>query len=86
MEEIIFRGLLFRLCAKIVGTWGALLVTAALFGAVHAANPELPSAVRWRLRSKPAFCWALLTPRRSGCGCLSACISDGTSPKARCLG
>jgi uncharacterized protein len=39
LEEILFRGLLFRLSAKIFGTWGALLFTAALFGAAHAANP-----------------------------------------------
>ena len=38
MEEILFRGLLFRLSAKIVGTWGALLLTSALFGAAHLAN------------------------------------------------
>ncbi|HEY1800419.1 MAG TPA: CPBP family intramembrane glutamic endopeptidase [Terriglobales bacterium] len=39
MEEILFRGLLFRLSAKILGTWGALLLTAAFFGAAHAFNP-----------------------------------------------
>ena len=39
MEEILFRGLLFRVSAKILGTWGALLLTAALFGAVHVFNP-----------------------------------------------
>ena len=33
LEEILFRGLLFRLSSKILGTWGALLFTAALFGA-----------------------------------------------------
>jgi membrane protease YdiL (CAAX protease family) len=38
VEEILFRGLLFRLSAKLIGTWGALLFTAALFGAAHAAN------------------------------------------------
>lgn len=38
LEEIMFRGLLFRLSSKIVGTWGALLFTAALFGAAHAFN------------------------------------------------
>lgn len=38
LEEILFRGLLFRLCSKLLGTWGALLFTAALFGAAHAAN------------------------------------------------
>jgi uncharacterized protein len=38
LEEIIFRGFLFRLIGKILGTWGALIVTSALFGAAHAGN------------------------------------------------
>ena len=32
IEEILFRGLLFRLIAKVLGTWGALALTAAFFG------------------------------------------------------
>jgi membrane protease YdiL (CAAX protease family) len=39
MEEILFRGLLFRLSSKIVGTWGALIFTSALFGVAHMFNP-----------------------------------------------
>lgn len=39
VEEILFRGFLFRLSAKVVGTAGALVFTSALFGAAHAANP-----------------------------------------------
>ena len=38
-EEILFRGLLFRLSSKIVGTWGALIFTSGLFGLAHKANP-----------------------------------------------
>ena len=38
-EEILFRGLLFRLSSKLVGTWGALIITSALFGLAHKANP-----------------------------------------------
>jgi len=38
LEELLFRGLLFRLCSKLLGTWGALLFTSALFGAAHATN------------------------------------------------
>ncbi len=38
LEEILFRGFLFRLTAKLLGTWGALLVTSILFGAAHAFN------------------------------------------------
>jgi membrane protease YdiL (CAAX protease family) len=38
LEELLFRGILFRLTAKIVGTWGALLFTSALFGLAHLGN------------------------------------------------
>lgn len=38
IEEILFRGLLFRLIAKLLGTWGALALTAAFFGFAHLAN------------------------------------------------
>jgi uncharacterized protein len=39
VEEILFRGFLYRLAAIVAGTWVALLFTSALFGAAHAANP-----------------------------------------------
>jgi hypothetical protein len=39
MEELAFRGILFRLSSRIVGTWGALIFTSALFGVAHLANP-----------------------------------------------
>jgi uncharacterized protein len=39
LEEILFRGYLFRLLSAATGTWLAVLVTSALFGAAHAANP-----------------------------------------------
>jgi uncharacterized protein len=38
LEEVVFRGFLFRLFSQMVGTWGALFLTAALFGAAHAGN------------------------------------------------
>jgi len=38
LEEIVFRGFLYRLSAKLLGTWGALALTSALFGAAHAFN------------------------------------------------
>lgn len=39
LEEIIFRGFLFRLSEKLLGLWGALVLTSTLFGAAHAFNP-----------------------------------------------
>ena len=38
-EEVLFRGLLFRILSKATGTWGALALTSALFGAAHLNNP-----------------------------------------------
>lgn len=39
-EELLFRGVLFRVVEERAGTWGALLLTSVLFGAVHLANPH----------------------------------------------
>jgi hypothetical protein len=39
IEEVMFRGFLFRLIEGVAGTWWALLATSVLFGAAHAFNP-----------------------------------------------
>lgn len=39
-EEIMFRGALFRIVEEGLGSWAALLVSALLFGLVHANNPH----------------------------------------------
>ena len=38
-EEIMFRGVLFRIVEEGLGTWAALIVSALFFGAVHLGNP-----------------------------------------------
>lgn len=38
-EEIISRGVLFRIVEEGLGTWASLLVSAAFFGGAHAWNP-----------------------------------------------
>jgi len=38
-EELLFRGVLFRLIEEWAGTWIALAISAVLFGAAHAFNP-----------------------------------------------
>jgi membrane protease YdiL (CAAX protease family) len=38
-EELLFRGIVFRLIEEWAGTWIALAISAILFGAVHVANP-----------------------------------------------
>jgi membrane protease YdiL (CAAX protease family) len=37
-EEILFRGVVFRILEERLGTWIALALSAALFGGLHAAN------------------------------------------------
>jgi uncharacterized protein len=39
IEETITRGFIFRLVQLVGGTWIAVLVSSALFGAAHASNP-----------------------------------------------
>lgn len=40
LEELIFRAILFRLLERSLGTWLAILVSSALFSAVHWLNPH----------------------------------------------
>jgi membrane protease YdiL (CAAX protease family) len=40
MEELFFRGILFRWLEEFAGSWVALAVTSALFGLVHILNPN----------------------------------------------
>lgn len=39
VEELLFRGFIFRVLRDIAGTWIAVAVSAILFGALHAVNP-----------------------------------------------
>jgi hypothetical protein len=39
MEELFFRGILFRWIEEFAGSWAALVVTSALFGLAHILNP-----------------------------------------------
>jgi uncharacterized protein len=39
-EELLFRGVLFRIVEELAGTWGALVVTGLLFGGLHLVNPD----------------------------------------------
>lgn len=40
MEELLFRGILFRWIEEFAGSWAALALTSILFGLVHGANPN----------------------------------------------
>jgi uncharacterized protein len=40
IEETLFRGVLFRHIETMLGSWAALAITSALFGAAHLVNPD----------------------------------------------
>ena len=40
MEELLFRGILFRWIEEFAGSWAALVITSALFGLAHIFNPN----------------------------------------------
>jgi membrane protease YdiL (CAAX protease family) len=40
LEEILFRGILFRIAEEGLGTWAALSISALLFGLLHLGNPN----------------------------------------------
>ncbi|HQV04002.1 MULTISPECIES: type II CAAX endopeptidase family protein [unclassified Novosphingobium] len=40
MEEVLFRGIVLRHMETLIGTWGSLAFTSALFGALHITNPD----------------------------------------------
>jgi len=40
VEEVLFRGILFRWIEDFGGTWAALVTSSALFGAAHLLNPQ----------------------------------------------
>jgi membrane protease YdiL (CAAX protease family) len=40
MEELLFRGILFRWIEEFAGSWAALVVTSGLFGLAHILNPN----------------------------------------------
>jgi membrane protease YdiL (CAAX protease family) len=40
MEELLFRGILFRWIEEFGGSWAALAITSALFGLAHIMNPN----------------------------------------------
>jgi membrane protease YdiL (CAAX protease family) len=57
-EELLFRGVLFRLLEERTGTWVALVVTGLVFGLMHLFNPD---ATLWGALAIAIEAGALLT-------------------------
>lgn len=66
LEEILFRGVIFRITEEWIGSWGALAFSSLLFGAGHLANPHatLMSAVSIALEAGVLLGAAFMVTRR----------------------
>lgn len=66
VEELIVRGLVFRILEQWLGSWVALALSAALFGALHLANPHasLFSALAIALEAGVMLAAAFVLTRR----------------------
>ena len=66
LEEILFRGVIFRITEDWIGSWGALAVSSLLFGAGHLANPHatLTSALAIALEAGLLLGAAFMITRR----------------------
>lgn len=64
-EELVFRGLLFRLTERSLGTWPAVGISAVIFGILHLVNPGagLASTVAITLESGLLLCSAYILTR-----------------------
>ncbi len=65
-EEVLFRGILLRQLERLGGTWVALAVSSAVFGAIHLSNPDatLTGAVAIALEAGILLGAAYLITRR----------------------
>ena len=66
VEELVLRGLVFRLVEEALGTWWSLAISALLFGALHLGNPHatLASAAAIALEAGILLAAAYLLHRR----------------------
>jgi membrane protease YdiL (CAAX protease family) len=66
VEEIITRGVIFRILEEWLGTWAALVISSALFGLAHIGNPHatLWSAVSIAVEAGTLLAAAYILTRR----------------------
>jgi len=66
LEEVLFRGVIFRVTEDWIGSWGALAFSSLLFGAGHLANPHatLTSALAIALEAGLLLGAAFMITRR----------------------
>ena len=83
IEELLFRGVLFRLVEEWVGTWIALAISAALFGCAHFANPGATPSSSIAIALEAGVLLGAAYVVRATSGFRSGCTSRGTFSKDR---
>ena len=80
-EEVIFRGIIFRMIDDRFGLWWALGISALIFGFAHMINPSASIWSSVAIAIEPESCWELHTNTQIRYGFLSASTGHGTSHK-----
>ncbi len=77
-EEIITRGVLFRIAEEGLGTWWALAISALFFGAAHIFNPNATLWSSLAIAIEAGILLALISMSPVRCGRAWACTPRGT--------
>lgn len=66
VEELVFRGVLYRIVEESLGTWLSTLISAMLFGFMHAFNPNatMLANISIAISAGPLLAWAYIMTRR----------------------
>ncbi len=66
VEEVVMRGVFYRIVEESLGTWIATLLSALLFGFLHAGNDNatLVSSLSIAISAGPLLAWAYIMTRR----------------------
>jgi uncharacterized protein len=83
IEEVLLRGVIFRLIAEWSGTWIALGISAALFGLLHLFNPGATWFSTFAIAVEAGLLLGAASSSRKICGCRSRSTSRGTTARAR---
>lgn len=86
VEEILFRGIVFRFLEHWVGSWIAVGASAVIFGSVHILADDATRVSTAATIVEAGLLFAMVYVRRGRCGGSSACTPRGTPCSAMSSG
>jgi membrane protease YdiL (CAAX protease family) len=81
VEEVVLRGIVFRITEERLGAWADLAISVVLFALLHQAGPNATLASTIVVGVEGEYASRRPTCSPAGCGWTSAYTSGGTSPR-----